>query len=82
MPANSESTFHSACTFVKHTVCSLLYLHTILQGLPGVWCGRVASISTAHIPLPSFHEAITFFSTGPLSPLLYARCIDTHLGFV
>ncbi len=44
-------------------------------GLLGVWCTLVASISTACIPLPSFHKAITF---SPL-PHFLLRCICTIL---
>lgn len=39
--------------------------------LSGVWCTLVASISTACIPLSSFHEAITF---SPLPQFSVCAC--------
>lgn len=54
--------------------------------LLGVWCTLVASISTACIPLPSFHKAITF---SPLPHFLlhcictlFAWTVSWHLCFI
>lgn len=47
--------------------------------LRGVWCTLVASISTACIPLPSFHKAITF---SPLPHfLLHCMCTILTVSF-
>lgn len=46
--------------------------------LLGVWCTLVASISTACIPLPSFHKSYNIFSSAPLSAPLYVYIIAVH----
>lgn len=50
MPVNFNSTFHPVCTLVKHTVCSLLYLHIILRG-----CLVSGVLWSPLFPLPTFH---------------------------
>lgn len=68
-----NSTFHPVCTFGEADGLQPAVSAHHSAGALGVWCAPVAAISTACIPFPSFHKAVTFSALLHFPAPLYGQ---------